>query len=98
MSNIAGEADFLRCDITYDDCKKSIPMFNAVAFDRTTMEWVVVARIRLDCKASAGYRLCYKKNCFNIIMCRSINENFELGVTLQGIVTDWSVAVIRGLK
>ena len=55
MLNIAGEADFLQCDITYDDCKNSIPMFNAVAF---AMEWV----------------------------------------TLQGIVTDWSVAVIRGLK
>ena len=30
--------------------------------------------------------------------CRSANENFELGLTLQGIVTDWSDAEIRGLK
>ena len=27
----------------------------------------------------------------------SVNEKFELGVTLQGIVIDWSVAEIRGL-
>ena len=30
--------------------------------------------------------------------CRSANENFELGQTLQGIVTDWSDAEIRGFK
>ena len=95
MSKIASEADFLQCDITYDDCKEYPYLFNAVAFDHTTMEWVVVARIRLDCQASAGYALCYKKL---LEKCRSVKENFELGVTLQGIVTDWSDAEIRGLK
>ena len=66
-------------------------LFNAVAFDHTAMEWVVVGRVRLDSQSSAGYALCYKK-------CRNANENFELGLTLQGIVTDWSDAEIRGLK
>ena len=55
ISKIASEDDFLQCDITYDDCKEYPYLFIAVAFDHTTMEWVVVARIRLDCKASAGY-------------------------------------------
>ena len=36
-------------------------MFNAVAFDHTAMEWVVVGRVRLDSQTSAGYALCYKK-------------------------------------
>ena len=30
--------------------------------------------------------------------CKNANENFELGLALQGIVTDWSDAEIRGLK
>ena len=49
MSKIASEADFLQCDITYDDCKEYPYLLNTVAFDHTTMEWVVVARIRIDC-------------------------------------------------
>ena len=39
--------------------------------------------------------LCFKKM---FEKCMNANENFELGLTLQGIVTDWSNAVIRGLK
>ena len=56
----------------------------------------MVGRVRLDSQSSAGYALCYKKKLFE--KCRSANENFELGQTLQGIVTDWSDAEIRGLK
>ena len=54
-----------------------------------------MGRVRLDSQSSAGYALCYKKM---FEKCRSANENFELGQTLQGIVTDWSDAEIRGLK
>ena len=54
-----------------------------------------MARLRLDCQSSAGYALCFKK-IFD--KCRSSNENFEVGSTLQGIVTDWSDAEINGLK
>ena len=62
-----------------------------IAFDHTAMEWVVVGR--LDSQSSAGYALCYNKKTV-----WSANENFELGLTLRGIVTDWSDAEIRGLK
>ena len=95
MSKVGSEADFLQCDITYDDCRDYPYLFNAVAFDNTSMEWVVVARVRLDTQTSAGYALCLKK-LFD--KCKNANENFELGLTLQGIVTDWSDAEIRGLK
>ena len=33
-----------------------------VAFDKISMEWIVVARLRLDSQASAGYALSFKKN------------------------------------
>ena len=57
--NIATE----QCDITYDDCRdlSILILFNAVAFDNTSMEWVVVARVRLDTQASAGNALCFRK-------------------------------------
>ena len=54
-----------------------------------------MARVRLDTQTSAGYALCFKKM---FEKCMNANENFELGLTLQGIVTDWSDAEIRGLK
>ena len=95
MAKVASEADFLQCDITYDDCKDYPYIFNAVAFDKVSMQWIVVARIRLDTQKSDGYALCFKK-IFD--KCRSTNDDFELGSTLQGIVTDWSDAEINGLK
>ena len=67
MSKVASEADFLQCDITYDDCKEHPFLFNAVAFDHTAMEWVVVGRVRLGSQSSASYALCYKKNCLKSV-------------------------------
>ena len=66
-SKVASEADLLQCDITYDDCKEYPYLFNAVAFDHTAMEWIVVGRVRLDSQSSAGYALCYKKNCLKSV-------------------------------
>ena len=59
------------------------------------MEWVVVARIRLNSQSSEGYALCFQKM---FDRCRTSNEDFELGSTLLGIVTDWSDAEINGLR
>ena len=42
MSKIASEADFIQTDITYDECIEYPYIFNAVAFDKVLMEWVVV--------------------------------------------------------
>ena len=95
MSKIASEADFIQTDITYDECKAYPYIFNAVAFNKVSMEWVVVARIRLDSQSSEGYALCFRKM---FDRCRNSNEDFELGSTLLGIVTDWSDAEINGLR
>ena len=48
MAKVASEADFIQCDITYDDCRDYPYIFNAVAFNKVSMEWVVIARLRLD--------------------------------------------------
>ena len=48
MVKVASEAVFLHCDITYNDCTDYPYIFNAVAFDKVSMQWIVVARIRLN--------------------------------------------------
>ena len=80
---VASKADFMQCDITYDDCKDYPYIFNAVAFDNISMEWIVVARLRLDCQSSAGYALCFKKifdkcrsSCEYEWRCRSVGAAF----------------------
>ena len=93
MAKNASEADFIQCDITYDNCRASY-IFNAVAFDKISMDWIV-ARLRLDSQTSAGWALSFKKLSYK---CRSSNEDFELGSTLQGVVVDWSDSEINGLK
>lgn len=95
MADVASRADFIQCDITYDNCKDYPYIFNAVAFDTVSMEWIVVARLRLSTQGSTGYALSFKK-IFD--ECKNKNHDFGLLHTLQGIVTDWSDAEISGLK
>ena len=64
-------------------------IFNAVAFDKVSMQWIVVARIRLN----VGW--IYTLKIFD--KCRSSNDDFELRSTLQGIVTDWSDVEINAV-
>jgi len=59
------------------------------------VEWLVVARLRLDKQDSFAYGLAFKK-LFD--KCKSSCGNFELGSTLMGVVTDWSDAEINGLR
>ena len=95
MSQIASQADFIRCDLTYDSSKEYLYIFNAVAFNNSSIEWIVVARIRLDAQYIVGYALCFKKL---LEKCKSSRTYFELGIILQGTVIDWSDAEINGLK
>ena len=66
-----------------------------MAFDNSSIQWIVVPRIRLDAQYSVGYALCFKKLSEK---CKSSRSDFELGITLQKIVIDWSDAEINGLK
>ena len=95
MAKFVSEADFIQCDITYDDCRDYPYIFNAVAFNKVSMEWMVVARLRLDAQSASAYALAFK---MVFEKCKRFNKEFELGSTLQGIITDWSDAEIQWTK
>ena len=95
MGKIASQSEFIQCDITYDDMKDYPYIFNAVAFNAVSMEWMVVARVRINKQTSAAYGLAFKKT---FDKCSSINPNFKLGTTLVGVLIDWSDAEANGLK
>ena len=48
MIKVADIAEFMQCDITYDETREYPYLFNAVVFNDTLMEWMVIARVRLD--------------------------------------------------
>ena len=70
-------------------------MFNVTAFDNTTMQWMVVCRVRVTSQSQEAYCLCFQKM-FN--RCKADKPEFELGENLVGIVVDWSDAQCKGLK
>ena len=47
MSEFLSKAVFIEADITYNETKEYTYLFNAAAFNETTMDWVVVSRVRL---------------------------------------------------
>ena len=52
------------------------------------MEWMVVARLRLDAQSAPAFKKVFE----------NYNEDFELGSTLHGIITDWWDTEMTGLK
>lgn len=91
---VLSTAEFTECDLTYNESIEYPYLFNAVAFNDDTMEWVVVARVRLDKEGAKGYGLAYKK----MFEKCSDYPDFEVGKSLNGVVTDWSDAEIAGLR
>ena len=61
MTKSATQAMFIQCDITCDQVKIYPYIFNAVDFNTTTMEWMVVARVRINKLNVDAYALAYKK-------------------------------------
>ena len=59
------------------------------------MEYVVIARIRLDQQSTEAYALAFQKL---VAKCKAENPSFELGVTILGVITDCSDAEIKGLQ
>ena len=95
MAHTAARADFIQTDITYDHMQGYKYLFHAVAFNHVTMEWMIVARVWMDQQSSRAYELGFKKV---FEQCNMADQNFKVGETLQGIVTDWSDAEIKGLQ
>ena len=87
MVKIADSAEFMQCDITYDETREYPYLFNALAFNDTLMESVIISRVRLNKQSSEAYRLAFKK-----VLQKCPSEN------LLGLVVDWSDAQIKGLQ
>ena len=97
MTKIASQAMFIQCDITCDQTQEFPYLINAVhvAFNTILMEWMVIARIRLNKQSADAYALAIKKV---FSKCESDCDTFCIGETLLGIIIDWSDAEILGLK
>ena len=42
------DAEFIEAGITFNETKEYPYLFNVVAFNDTTMEWIVVSRVRMN--------------------------------------------------
>ena len=84
----------MEADITFNETREYPYLFNMVAFNYVTMDWVVVSRIRMDKQDAAAHALAYSKT---FTKCKSVHNDFEPGTSLLGIVVDWSDAEIKGL-
>ena len=61
MATVAANSEFIQTDITYDNSKDYPYIFNAVAFNCTSMEWMVIGRLRLDKQSKEAYSLAFKR-------------------------------------
>ena len=90
MSQLLASSNFIEADITFNETKE----FKVAAFNDTTMQWMVVSRVRLDRQGQVAHKLAFQKT---FDKCKQDHPHFEPGKTLQGIVVDWSDAEIQGL-
>ena len=94
MSEILSKAEFIEADITYNETKEYPYLFNAAAFNETTMDWIVVSRVRLTKQDHSAYCLAFSKT-FN--KCSLDHSSFKPGESLFAVVNDRSDAEVRGL-
>lgn len=79
MAKIAAASEFIQTDVTYDESRDYPYLFNAVAFDEITMEYTIIARVRLSQQTAEAYALSFKKV---IAKCKAACPEFEIGTTL----------------
>ena len=88
MCDVLTTADFIESDVTYNENTEYRYLLNVVALNIKTMEWMVVARVRLSSETADAYKIAFEK-IFNI--CKARHPNF-LPDDISGIVIDWSKA------
>ena len=94
MTEILSKSEFVEADITYNETREYPYLFNMVAFNYTTMDWVVVSRVRLTRQTAEAYSIAFTKTFAN---CKEKYGKFQPGKTLLGVVIDWCDAEINGL-
>ena len=76
MSFIWVGSEFIEADITYNETKEYLHLFNVVAFNDVTLDWVVVICVRMDRQDGNAYALAFSKT-FQI--CKADHPVFEPG-------------------
>ena len=94
MCSLLAKSEFVEADITFNETREYPYLFNMVAFNYVTMDWVVVSRIRMNKQDAAAHGLAYSKT---FTKCKAVHSDFEPGESLRGIIVDWSDAEIKGL-
>ena len=61
MSKILARAEFVETDITFNETKEYPYVFNMVAFNQITIEWMVVSRVRMTREDHNAYALGFRK-------------------------------------
>ena len=68
MATVAASSEFIQTalpmiilNITYDNSKDYPYIFNAIVFNCTSMEWMLMGRIRLYKQSKEAYTLAFKK-------------------------------------
>ena len=61
MCDVFTTADFIESDVTYDENTEYRYLMNVVAFNVNTMEWMVVARVRLSSETAEAYKIAFQK-------------------------------------
>ena len=87
MAKILTDAPFIEADVTFDETREYPYMFNVTAFDTVTMKWVVVCRIRITKQTQDASAMCFR---LLFQTCQKDQPRFSPGVTLHGVVLDWS--------
>ena len=95
MAEVLSKAEFIEADITFNETKEYPYLFNVVAFNELTMEWMVVSRVRMNQQDHKAYRLGFLKTFQH---CSLAHPSFKPGESLLGVVVDWSDSEVRGLS
>ena len=93
MAKILSSADFLVVDVTFPSVSDLPYLFNIVAFNYLTMEYVICGRANMDRLTAQAYQVAFSSifNCVN-----SYFPAFDPKETLQAVIVDYSDAQIQG--
>ena len=76
MTDLLSKSDFVEADIMYNETREYPYLFNMVAFNYTTMDWMVVSRVRLTRQTADAYALAFTKTFAN---CKDKHGSFQPG-------------------
>ena len=93
MCSLLAKSEFVEADIAFNETREYPYLFNLMAFNYVTIDWVVVSRICMNKQDATAHGLTYSKM---FTKCKSVHSNYP-GESLLGIIVDWSDAEIKGL-